>query len=481
MKILHADISMSARHSQENLDVSVEEKTGKQRTSQSNIIGQSGSALGGPTMWVDRVSISQETRHAAQFNFKGEIQSESRVVSADGATQETFKNKELVETLVGAVIDKEVTAGRLRSGQAVSVNGSGPDEAPGRGSAAASTTREWQMALTRTDIHYEDETMGFSSTGFVQTEDGRSIEFSLDLALERTYLSETEQSTLVHVWQEQVNLTDPLMVSLDGGLPSLSDTTFEFDLDGDGDTEDVHFAGHGTGFLAFDKNADGVINDGSELFGPGTGNGFGELSAYDSDGNNWIDENDAVFDQLSVWTRDENGEDRLVSLKEAGIGAIALDHVGTEFSVTDGDNNLQGQVRNSGVFLFENGDVGAIQQVDLAERKPEDALVEQVDIRRFLDAEALPAGQEGISITPAPMMGMTGNPTVAGPLEELMERIKELRRQINRLLGQDEGYRTGNVRSKRQSGPSPMSSYQLYRMITPEGLPVFGTPGGQQA
>ncbi len=36
----------------------------------------------------------------------------------------------------------------------------------------------------------------------------------------------------------------------------------------------IAFATGNSGFLAFDKNADGMINDGSELFGPESGNGF---------------------------------------------------------------------------------------------------------------------------------------------------------------------------------------------------------------
>lgn len=45
-------------------------------------------------------------------------------------------------------------------------------------------------------------------------------------------------------------------------------------------------------FLALDKNGDSVINDGKELFGAATGQGFKELAIYDSDKNYWIDEND---------------------------------------------------------------------------------------------------------------------------------------------------------------------------------------------
>ena len=51
---------------------------------------------------------------------------------------------------------------------------------------------------------------------------------------------------------------------------------------------------------------------------------FSELAEYDSDGNGWIDENDEVYDQLKVWVKDENGKDKLLSLKEANVGAICL-------------------------------------------------------------------------------------------------------------------------------------------------------------
>jgi len=64
------------------------------------------------------------------------------------------------------------------------------------------------------------------------------------------------------------------------------------DLDANGVTEKISFVGSGGGFLALDKNSDGVVNDGRELFGAATGQGFKELAEYDSDNNNWINEND---------------------------------------------------------------------------------------------------------------------------------------------------------------------------------------------
>ncbi len=63
----------------------------------------------------------------------------------------------------------------------------------------------------------------------------------------------------------------------------------------------------GSGFLALDLNNEGIIINGNELFGPRTGNAFAELSVHDEDGNNLIDENDPVYDQLSVRTINQQG------------------------------------------------------------------------------------------------------------------------------------------------------------------------------
>ena len=92
-------------------------------------------------------------------------------------------------------------------------------------------------------------------------------------------------------------------------------------------------AGDQRGAVISGKNEDGVINDGSELFGPTLGNGFEELSAYDKDNNMWIDENDAVFEKLLIWTKDEDGNEELYSLKDKNVGALYLDKVSTSFDL----------------------------------------------------------------------------------------------------------------------------------------------------
>lgn len=124
--------------------------------------------------------------------------------------------------------------------------------------------------------------------------------------------------------------------------------------------------GAGSGFLALDHNQDGVINDGSELFGPTSGNGFAELAAYDSDNNGWLDENDPVFNDLRLWVMGEGGTSYLATLASRGIGALLLNSADTEFSLTDSNNATLGQIRDTSIFVRENGSVGTIQEVDLA-------------------------------------------------------------------------------------------------------------------
>lgn len=211
-------------------------------------------------------------------------------------------------------------------------------------------------------VFAEAEATSFQGSGVVKTADGREITFGISLEMSRSFYQKYESFV-----QEDYIVTDPLMINLDSNVGSVSDQKFMFDLDADGKEELISFAGLGSGFLTLDKNGDGVINDGNELFGTKSGNGFADLAEYDKDGNNWIDESDDVFKDLKVWTKDENGEDKLLSLKEAGIGAIYLGSTSTEFSLKDKETNqTDGIIRRTGVYLKESGEAGTVQHVDLA-------------------------------------------------------------------------------------------------------------------
>lgn len=211
--------------------------------------------------------------------------------------------------------------------------------------------------------HSESETTSFSTTGIVKTADGREISFGLNLEMSRSFTEYYEERHELGVF----NYTDPLVINLNGNIAGLSDQTFYFDLDCDGEEEEISSLQSGSGFLALDLNGDGIINDGSELFGTKSGNGFADLAQYDADGNGWIDEADEIWDKLLVWAKDEEGNDKLYHLSEAGVGAICLQNANTQFSLNSmTDNHHQGMIRSTGIFLYENGGVGTVQHLDLA-------------------------------------------------------------------------------------------------------------------
>lgn len=136
----------------------------------------------------------------------------------------------------------------------------------------------------------------------------------------------------------------PVLLSLGDGryeLTSAEDGVL-FDIDGDGHVERVAWtrAGGPELFLALDRDDNGTIDSGRELFGDGSPqvpsaepNGFRALALFDEphnggDGNGWIGPEDAVFERLLLW-RDANHDgisqaDELIPAHESGIEGIDL-------------------------------------------------------------------------------------------------------------------------------------------------------------
>ncbi len=218
---------------------------------------------------------------------------------------------------------------------------------------------EWSTEVTETLREYE--ATSFAAHGTVRTADGRTVDFSMELDMCRDYSCQRSVRQ-----SGSAELRDPLVINFDGKAAELSGTRFEFDLDADGTVERIPGLVAGSAWLAFDRNADGCINDGSELFGARSGNGFADLACLDDDGNRWLDEADTAFGQLRLWEQDETGAGTLSTLGEKGVGAIYLGSVQTPFALTDAENEKRGYIRASGVYLREDGGVGSVQQVDLA-------------------------------------------------------------------------------------------------------------------
>lgn len=236
-----------------------------------------------------------------------------------------------------------------------------------QGMNAGFNTNMKVLSLSKETYFTEQEETSFSTVGTVRTSDGREISFHVNVGMSREF----QEYYRENLEAADFTMCDPLVINLDTDVAGLSDQTFYFDIDADGELDEISQLDAASGYLALDKNGDGTINDGGELFGTTSGNGFADLARYDEDGNGWIDENDAVWSRLKIWAKNENGEDVLYRLADKGVGAICLQNVSTDFTQRGQNGQTLGAIRNSGIFLYENGNVGTVQHVDVAKYQRE--------------------------------------------------------------------------------------------------------------
>lgn len=321
-------------------------------------IEQSAVAMTTCHVFSSECEISSESTSSFRRIFEGAAQA-GELTEMAAASEEDRQRQLLLmlESMIARMLEfitgeRRVTIGDLRE-TLPAEDSIGPATGP--------RTTEIVWTTETTESIREHERTDFASTGKVQTADGRTLDFKLELGMCRDYSCERKTVTV-----EKAVLRDPLVINFDGKAAELSGKCFAFDLDCDGTSESVAALASGSAYLAFDANDDGRINDGSELFGTKSGNGFADLARFDLDGNRWIDENDDVFARLRIWAPDGEGQDALSTLAQRSVGALYLDSVETPFSLTDSENRLLAQVRASGVYLREDGGVGTLQQVDLA-------------------------------------------------------------------------------------------------------------------
>jgi hypothetical protein len=316
----------------------------------------------GPEGLRDRVTLSRPV-HTDPMPQKGRSEGLEAADESDESDEEEllgaklYLMKKFVESLTGQKIRIFKPSDMEQGSKDVDV----PENQRAEGDAAPQN-QGWSISYDSHESHFESEQTAFAAQGIIKTADGKEINFSLQLQMSREFYQESTESLRAG---DAVQKTDPLVINFDGAAAELTDVKFAFDLDSDGAQENISFVRPGSGFLVLDKNRDGVVNDGSELFGPATGNGLNELAAFDEDGNSWIDENDSIYNNLSVWTKDAAGTDLLSSLKEKGVGAIYLSQLDTQFDLKDPSNQLNGQISRTGIYADEDGAVKTIQQVDL--------------------------------------------------------------------------------------------------------------------
>lgn len=301
----------------------------------------------------DRLVLSNDYQKLNQAGASGQVANDSGEEMLDPKLMSIVR---AIESLTGKKLDLSFLKKGIAHGATFSSS-----NAKTSGDTANEGRVGWGIRYTKEHSEIHEEALAFSAMGNVKSEDGKSMDFSL--ALEMNSRTELHESVIFVAGDAKI---DPLVLNFGTNTVTISGIKKDFDLNMDGKIDKISFVGDGSGFLAIDKNNDGIINNGSELFGPTKGNGFKELSEYDSDKNGWIDENDSVFNKLVIWTKDAAGNENLYSLKDKNVGALYLNKADTQFDLKDNTDKMQAFLRESSIYLKEDASgAGTMQEVDL--------------------------------------------------------------------------------------------------------------------
>ena len=215
----------------------------------------------------------------------------------------------------------------------------------------------------RTFEYSKKDSIQIEAKAIIKTQN-KDIEIALNLSYSKEFYEKHTQS----IEFEKISFLDPLVINYEGNenaLDNLSnEMTFMFDLNNDGLKEEVPLLKSGNGFLAIDKNKNGKIDNTNELLGTQSNFGFQELKAYDIDENSWIDEKDEVFKDLVIWTKNEDGDDKLIALGQSGIGALYLSDISSELTHNTSINNSIAQLKSSSIYIKEDGTAGLLSSLD---------------------------------------------------------------------------------------------------------------------
>jgi len=227
-----------------------------------------------------------------------------------------------------------------------------------------------KVMVMKTEYNYErtieytkKDSVDFFSKALIKTEE-KDIEIDLNVSYSKEFYEKHQEK----IEFSEVSYIDPIVIQYSKEASSLDfleeELTFYFDLDSNGEKDEIAKLKEGNGFLVLDKDKNGTIDNGSELFGPSTNDGFEELRVYDSDKNGWIDENDSIFKDLKIWTKDSNGDDKLFALGDSEIGAIYLKDANTDIDINKSVKDPLAHLKSTSFFVREDGSAGLLSSFD---------------------------------------------------------------------------------------------------------------------
>ena len=186
---------------------------------------------------------------------------------------------------------------------------------------------------------------------------------------------------------------DPIILDLDGdGLETVGlASNVYFDHDGDGVLTKSGWAGKHDALLVWDRNANGTIDTGAELFGDFTvlpngtlaPNGFAALAALDANGDGILDASDPAFAELKLW-RDasqdgQTGAGELISLADAGIVSLNLANTLKNQGLANGN-----VLSREGSFTRTDGSTSAMGEFRLATSTFDTKFANQIEVPEAL-------------------------------------------------------------------------------------------------
>jgi hypothetical protein len=189
---------------------------------------------------------------------------------------------------------------------------------------------------------------------------------------------------------------DPIILDLDGnGLETVGlAANIHFDHDGDGVLTKTGWAGKDDALLVWDRNTNGSIDTGAELFGDFTPlqgapegtlapNGFAALAALDANGDGILDASDPAFAELKLWKdADQNGQTgagELITLADAGI--VSLNLANTLKNQRLGNGNT---LSRESSFTRADGSVSGMGEFKLATDTFDTQFAEQIEVPEAL-------------------------------------------------------------------------------------------------
>jgi hypothetical protein len=251
-------------------------------------------------------------------------------------------------------------------------------------------------------------------------------------------LTATQLAALTTTEITYLALTSPIDLNGDG-IKTLSITTgVQFDWSGSGQKVQTGWIDPADGLLVLDRNQDGLINDGTELFGTSTilpsgepaANGYAALQALDTNSDGVISHEDTGWADLQVWT-DKNSDGvsqagELTSLDSLGIAK--LDLAATSTPVKDNGN----WVGLTSSFEKVDGATHDMADVWFVADKAENAADLRTQVNRLVQEMAsfdnLSAGgaiHDSGSLTLGPSATQLGSTSVAVSVGEMVGVLRQ--------------------------------------------------------